>query len=105
MIVITICSVIGGANSWVEVEEYGKAKDEWLKKLLELPSGIPSHDTFGRLFALLSTEELEKGFQRWVQSVAGALFSSGLVGARFFCALHPYAFDEHGKAFPSYPVV
>lgn len=69
MIVITICAVISGANSWVEVEEYGHAKRDWLNTLLELPNGMPSHDTFGRLFAMLDTEELERSFQRWVHSV------------------------------------
>lgn len=70
MITIVICSVISGADSWVEIAAYGKAKYDWLKTFLELPNGIPSHDTFGRFFALLSTEELERCFQRWVQSVA-----------------------------------
>jgi len=73
MIVVTICAVISGSNSWVEVEQYGNVKEDWLKKLLDLPNGIPSHDTFGRLFALLNPEELEKGFQQWVQSVAGVI--------------------------------
>jgi predicted transposase YbfD/YdcC len=70
MITIMICAVISGANGWVEIEEYGKAKYDWFKTILKLPNGIPSHDTFGRLFALLATEELERCFQRWVQSVA-----------------------------------
>jgi hypothetical protein len=56
MIVITVCAVISGANSWVEVEEYGHAKWDWLSSLLELPNGIPSHDTFGRLIALLQSQ-------------------------------------------------
>lgn len=76
MITITICAVISGADEWTEVEEYGKAKCDWLKTYLELPNGIPSHDTFGRVFSLLSTEELEKCFQRWVQSVAEVLKDS-----------------------------
>jgi hypothetical protein len=51
IIVIAICGVICGADSWVEIEEFGRAKQEWLKGFLELPNGIPSHDTFGRVFA------------------------------------------------------
>ena len=70
IITITICAVICGADSWVEIEEYGKAKYDWFHTFLDLPNGIPSHDTFGRFFALLSTEELEKCFQRWVGSIA-----------------------------------
>lgn len=70
MITIVICAVISGADGWVEIEAYGKAKYGWLKTFLALPNGIPSHDTFGRFFALLSIEELERCFHRWVQSVA-----------------------------------
>lgn len=47
IIIIAICGVICGAEGWVEIEEFGKAKEEWLKSLLELPNGIPSHDTDG----------------------------------------------------------
>lgn len=76
MITITICAVISGADEWTEVEEYGKAKYDWLKTFLELPNGIPSHDTFGRVFSLISTEELEKCFQKWVQSAVEVLKGS-----------------------------
>ena len=48
VIVIAICAVICGADSWVDVEMFGKAKKDWFSRLLELPNGIPSHDTFGR---------------------------------------------------------
>jgi len=70
IIVITICAVISGADDWMEVEEFGRAKKKWLKKFLELPNGIPSHDTFGRVFAMISTEELEKAFLSWVAAIA-----------------------------------
>ena len=53
VIVIAICAVICGSDSWVDVEMFGKAKKDWLSHLLELPNGIPSHDTFGRIFARL----------------------------------------------------
>ncbi|NJL59413.1 MAG: transposase family protein [Desulfobacteraceae bacterium] len=59
---IMICAVIGGADGWTEVEEYGKAKYEWLKSFSELPSGIPSHDTFGNVFRYLSLSESESCF-------------------------------------------
>lgn len=78
IITITLCAVISGADGWAEVETYGNTKQDWLVTFLELPHGIPSHDTFGRLFALLSTEALETGFQRWVASVAEAL--EGVIG-------------------------
>jgi predicted transposase YbfD/YdcC len=66
---ITICAVISGANSWAEIEAYGKSKYEFLRSFLELPHGIPSHDTFGRVFSILSTEEFEQCFQNWVKAV------------------------------------
>ncbi len=69
IIVIAICAAICGANSWTEVELFGKAKKNWLADFLELPHGIPSHDTFGRLFALLNPEQFQQCFQAWVLAV------------------------------------
>ena len=69
IIVITICAAVCGANDWVAVETYGKAKYDWLKTFLELPNGIPSHDTFGNVFSVLSPNEFEQCFLNWIQSV------------------------------------
>ena len=69
VMVIAICAVICGADSWVDVEMFGKAKKDWLSRLLELPNGIPSHDTFGRVFARLDPVQFEERFEEWVQSV------------------------------------
>ena len=69
IILLAICGVICGADSWVDIEMYGKAKKEWLKTFLELPNGIPSHDTFGRVFAAIDPDEFEKSFRDWVQTI------------------------------------
>lgn len=69
VIAIAICAVICGANGWTDVELFGKSKQEWLKTFLELPNGIPSHDTFGRVFAMLDAEQFEQRFMDWVSAV------------------------------------
>src|SRR5271156_5174290 len=70
IIAITILAVVAGADSWVGVAEYGRSKFEFLCTFLELKSGIPSHDTFGRVFALLNPRALQDGFVKWVQALA-----------------------------------
>lgn len=70
---LTICGVLSGANTWVEIEAYGESKREWLETFLILPHGIPSHDTLSDVFARLDPAELEAGFQRWVSSLASAI--------------------------------
>jgi predicted transposase YbfD/YdcC len=67
---ITILAVIAGADSWVEVANYGLSKLDWLRSFLELPNGIPSHDTFNRVFALLNPTAFQQGFLNWVQAIA-----------------------------------
>jgi predicted transposase YbfD/YdcC len=73
IIIIAICAVICGANGWVGIEEFGKAKQDWLSELLELPNGIPSHDTFGRVFALIDPKEFEASFLQWIQAISPAI--------------------------------
>lgn len=69
IITIGICAVICGANDWVGVETYGKAKERWLRSYLELPNGIPSHDTFNNVFNKLSAKKFQESFMKWVQSL------------------------------------
>jgi predicted transposase YbfD/YdcC len=69
---IALCAVICGADSWTEVEVFGWAKLEWLSQFLALPNGIPSHDTFGRVFSKLDPEALERCFSKWMAALAEA---------------------------------
>jgi predicted transposase YbfD/YdcC len=69
IICIAVAAVVCGANSWSEVETFGKAKEGWLRQYLELPNGVASHDTFGRVFSLLDAEAFERHFAGWVESV------------------------------------
>lgn len=69
IILIAICAVICGADNWSDIELFGKNKLAWLKQFLELPNGIPSHDTFGRVFALLDPDEFRRSFMAWVQAI------------------------------------
>jgi len=68
IIMVAICGVLSGAESWSEIEEFGEAKKAWLRQYLELPAGIPSHDTFGRVFRLLDAAAFQERFMKWVEA-------------------------------------
>lgn len=70
IIAISICAVLCGADTWVDIENYGRAKEAWLRGFLRLPGGIPSHDTIARLFAALDSEALQGCFLSWVKAIA-----------------------------------
>jgi predicted transposase YbfD/YdcC len=69
IIIIAVCGVLCGAASWVGIETVGQAKASWFGEFLDLEHGIPSHDTFGYVFAKLDHEEFQKRFVRWVEAV------------------------------------
>jgi predicted transposase YbfD/YdcC len=73
MIAISVAAVICGADDWVSIAAFARAKEGWLRKFLELPNGIPAHDTFGRVFSLLAPEAFEQCFRDWVSAVRQAV--------------------------------
>lgn len=75
VLVIATCAVIAGADSWDEIAEYGRAKEHWFRRYLGLPNGIPSHDTFARVFAKLDPDAFADRFGRWM---AAACETTGL---------------------------
>ena len=70
IIAITLCAVICGVDAWTEVEEFGKSREARLRTFLSLPNGIPSHDTFSRVFGLLDPIAFQKAFMNWARDVA-----------------------------------
>jgi len=69
IIVVAICAVICGAEGWTDIENFGNSKLAWLRTFLELPHGIPSHDTFGRVFSMLDAQQFQLAFYEWVLAV------------------------------------
>lgn len=69
LIAIALCGVICGAEGWTDIENFGKSKEIWLRTFLELPNGIPSHDTFGRVFSMIDAQQFQLAFWEWVWAV------------------------------------
>src|SRR3982751_6044392 len=69
ILVIALCAVTACAESWCDIALYGRSKLAWLRTFLELPNGIPSHDTFRRVFMLIDPDTFETGFAAWVGSL------------------------------------
>lgn len=73
ILVIALCGFLAGCEGWVDVQLFGISKRKWLEKFLELPNGIPSHDTFGRVFAVLEPQQLAGALRQFVQALTGSL--------------------------------
>ena len=73
IVTIAILATLAGADSMMAVETYGKAKQPWLSTFLELPHGIPSHDTFSRVFNVIAPEQFNAFFHRWIKHVTAQL--------------------------------
>src|SRR5215208_5979133 len=70
ILVIAVCATICAAETWEEIAEFGCAKESWFRKFLALPNGIPSHDTFRRVFLRLNPQKYQESFLVWVRGVA-----------------------------------
>lgn len=70
---LTICAVVAGADTFVGISRFGASRREWLKQFLELKNGIPSHDTLGRVWGRVDSEEFEAGFRRWIEGLTNSV--------------------------------
>jgi len=73
IIVVALCAVIAGAQDWQEIATFGQKRRDWLKRFLPLPHGIPSHDTFERVFDRLDPQTFQACFRAWVQAIQESL--------------------------------
>lgn len=95
IITIAICAVICGAESWVDIEFYGQSKQTWLSTFLKLPNGMPSHDTFGRVFARLAPEAMQQCFLSWIRAIS-ALNAGAVIAIDGKTVRHSYD-NANGK--------
>jgi len=73
IIIIAVCAIIAGAQDWQEIQVFARNRRTWLERFLELPNGIPSHDTFERVFDRINPEAFLACFRQWIQVVQEAL--------------------------------
>lgn len=98
IVTIALCAVISGAESWDDIEEFGKAKADWLKSFLDLPNGIPSHDTFNRVFQALDPQQFQACFLSWTRAVSGVLQGVIALDGKTLRGSRGQASDKAGKA-------
>jgi predicted transposase YbfD/YdcC len=96
IIAITVCAVVAGADAWTDVALFGRSKEEWFRTWLALPNGIPSHDTFGDVFAALDPQALQTAFLEWTQEVAHTV--KGVVAIDGKTVRHSYDNAKKKKA-------
>ena len=92
VLMLALCAIISGAEGWTDVEKYGKTRESWLKQFLCLPNGIPSHDTIGRVFALIDPKQFEKCFMKWAKSISSEI--EGLISVDGKCLRGSNNFGE-----------
>jgi hypothetical protein len=94
MILMALCAVLCGADSWVDVAEWAEDNEAWLKHYLVLEHGTPSHDTFGRVFRLLDAKVFETCFREWIGSLVGAVAGVVAIDGKTACGSR----DGHNTA-------
>lgn len=97
IVIICMCGFISGIESFEEIEEFAQAQEGWFRQFLELPNGIPSHDTMERVLSLLDAGEFERRFGRWAQSVT-ALFPGEVIAIDGKTVRRSYDGASGGKA-------
>lgn len=89
IITITLCAILSGAETWTDIEEFGKTKKDWFNGFLELANDIPSHDTFGRVFSKLDPEAFQQSFITWIQA-SNELVEEQVIAIDGKCLRHSY---------------
>src|SRR3989442_4748427 len=101
ILVIAVCAVISGAEGWEDMEEYGKANAEWLGDLLDLPHGMPGHDTFRRVLLRLAPEEPTQCFIAWTNALSAASWGDIV----FLLVLTTRHCFDHAASTAAFPIV
>ena len=82
ILVIALCAMLSNADDYVAFEDYGRAKEDWFRRYLSLPNGIPSHDTFRQIFMALDSAALHECFTRWAHYLLGQTEQIAVDGKR-----------------------
>lgn len=99
LLVIILLGVISGFETWLEIEDYAHAKEEWLRTFLELPGGIPSNDTYRRLMTRMRPEKLEEAYRQWVLPYVGGCIGKHIaIDGKTICAASKYRLSDEETA-------
>jgi hypothetical protein len=85
LVVVALCGTIAGSNSWADIERFGNERLPWLRKFLRLENGIPSHDTFGRVFARLDPAQLAECIGQWLDEVGREIGGHIAIDGKTLC--------------------
>ena len=72
ILVMTVLAVVSGLEHWTQIEDFARTNEQWFKTFLDLPNGIPSHDTIGKVFSFLDPDEFERRIQKWIHALVGS---------------------------------